>query len=61
MLASLAAITWAISASEPGALMAVTEMRAGNRSLVSSSMSQRTSIQRSGWSSKAVSAGDWIG
>ena len=33
MLASLAAITWAISASEPGALMAVTEMRAGTYAL----------------------------
>jgi hypothetical protein len=36
-------------------------MRAGNRSLLPSSMSQRTSIQRSGWSSKAVSEGDWMG
>jgi hypothetical protein len=61
MLASLDATTCAMSASEPGALMAVTETRAGNRSLVRSSMSQRTSIQRSGWSSKACSAGDWIG
>src|SRR5690606_28755931 len=61
ILASLAAITCAILASEPGSLMASTTTRAGKRSLVSSSMSQRTSIQRSGWSSKAIRAGDWIG
>src|SRR5690606_93030 len=61
ILASLAATTWSMLASEPGSLIAVTEMRAGKRSFMSSSISQRTSIHRSGWSSKAVSEGDWIG
>ena len=48
ILASLTAMTCAISANDPGALMAVTEILAGNLSLFVSSMSQRTSIQRSG-------------
>ena len=38
-----------------------TLMRAGKRCGLSSSTSQRTSSQLSGVSSKALSAGDWIG
>ena len=61
MLPSLSAMTWAIWASVPGSLIAVTSIRAGKRSRFSSSMSQRTSSQRSGSSSNSFSAGDWIG
>src|SRR5690606_1457104 len=48
ILVSLAAIICAISASEPGELIAEIEIRAGNLSCISPSISQRISIQRSG-------------
>ena len=61
MLAPFSPTVPVMAASAPGSLMAVTAICAGNSSLRDGSMSQRTSSQRSGWSSKAVRAGDWIG
>ena len=61
ILPSLSEIALAMRASEPGSLNDWMEMRAGKRIGSSLSMSQRTSSQRSGESSKATRAGDWIG
>ena len=61
MLAPLSLIAAVMPASTPGSLMAVIISCAGNSSLRLPSMSHRTSSQRSGWSSKSIRAGDWIG
>ena len=54
--------TAAMPASEPGSLIAVIcDLGRETVPCGRASMSQRTSSQRSGWSSKSVRAGDWIG